>query len=99
MRIITLSRAREIHQSLFTTQFSALKSLAHSLIDLSLRPALRGEPLADVLLLNGPGTCVAIVGAVYVSRVRSYFLHCPCWREQRGNDADYNSSLGCLLRG
>jgi beta-1,4-N-acetylglucosaminyltransferase len=69
---MTLPRAREVHQSLFTTQISALKSLAHALIELSLRPALRGEPLADLLLLNGPGTCVVMVGAVYFSRVRSY---------------------------
>ena len=96
MRIITLSRAREIRQSLFTTPFSALKSLVHSLIELSLWPALRGEPLADLLLLNGPGTSVAVVGAVYASRVRSYSY---AWREQRGIDAVYNSFLGCLLRG
>ena len=74
MRIITLPRAREIHQPLLTAPISTLKSLAHSLIELSLRPALRGEPLADLLLLNGPGTCVAIVGALYLSRVRrSYY--------------------------
>jgi len=68
IRIITLPRAREVHQSLITTQFTALRSLAHALIELSVRPALRGEPLADLLLLNGPGTCVAVVGAIYCSR-------------------------------
>ena len=43
----------------------------HALIEISIKPALRGKPLADLLVLNGPGTCVAVVGAIYLSRVRS----------------------------
>lgn len=88
MRIITLPRARKVHQPLFTTPFSASKSFAHSLIEILAKPALRGEPLADLLLLNGPGTCVPIVGAIYFARVR---LHFPF---QRGIDAEFRQFLG-----
>lgn len=31
-------------------------------------PILRGRPFADVLLLNGPGTCVVLCLAVYLTK-------------------------------
>lgn len=31
----------------------------------------RGKPVFDVLLVNGPGTCVVVVGAFWLARVSS----------------------------
>jgi beta-1,4-N-acetylglucosaminyltransferase len=94
MRIITLPRAREVRQPLFTTPFSTSKSFMHSLIEISIRPALRGKPLADLLVLNGPGTCVAVVGAfISVGYVRALLLF-PCWRQQGRIDTEHRQFLG-----
>jgi beta-1,4-N-acetylglucosaminyltransferase len=32
-------------------------------------PACKGRPFTEVLLVNGPGTCVTLVLAAYLSRV------------------------------
>ncbi|KAG8891229.1 UDP-N-acetylglucosamine transferase subunit, partial [Tulasnella sp. 417] len=54
--IVTLPRARKVHQSLLTTPPTFLYSLLVALWHITLAPALQGRPFSDVLLLNGPGT-------------------------------------------
>ncbi|KAF8323140.1 glycosyltransferase family 1 protein [Clavulina sp. PMI_390] len=68
-RIITLPRARRVHQSFISTPPTFLKSLVVSFNELTFKPALKGRPFAEVVILNGPGTCVAVCLAAYLSRI------------------------------
>ncbi|KAF9012376.1 glycosyltransferase family 1 protein [Cyathus striatus] len=72
-RILTIPRARRVHQSLFTTPGTVLRSLLTCLYYVTLSPILSRKGLqstfADVLLLNGPGTCLVLCIAVYVNRI------------------------------
>jgi len=70
---VTIPRARRVHQSLLTTPPDAVKSLLACVYLISLRPffekgAFR-QPFADLLILNGPGTCVILYTAVLLNRV------------------------------
>ncbi|KAI0342116.1 oligosaccharide biosynthesis protein Alg14 like protein [Trametopsis cervina] len=73
--VITIPRARRVHQSLLTTPVTSLKSLAFCVYHVTLAPLLSGRPVADILLLNGPGTCVMVCIAVYINRFLG--LHSP----------------------
>ncbi|KAH7329809.1 oligosaccharide biosynthesis protein Alg14 like-domain-containing protein [Rhizoctonia solani] len=67
-RIMTMPRARRVHQSLASTPFTALRSLVWTLQFMTLPAILSGRSFADVLLINGPGTCVALVLVAYFNR-------------------------------
>ncbi len=83
-KVIRIPRARKVHQSFLTTPFSLARSIAFCIDHVALRPIFRrvlGSPdvearsdgiLADVILMNGPGTCVPIVAAVYLLRVSAH---------------------------
>ncbi|KAI0070178.1 glycosyltransferase family 1 protein [Panus rudis PR-1116 ss-1] len=64
---IIIPRARHVHQSLLTTPFTAARSLAVCLYHVTLKTIL-GRPFADLLVLNGPGTCCMLCLAVYLNR-------------------------------
>lgn len=66
--IVDLPRARRVHQPLLTTPFSVLECFAACL-----HYTLRDERTRslDLIVMNGPGTCVPLVAAVYVKRVGS----------------------------
>jgi len=66
--VITIPRARSVHQPLLTTPFTALRSLVSCLYYVAILPALSGTPFAEVLVLNGPGTCCMLALAVYFER-------------------------------
>ncbi|RDB25373.1 UDP-N-acetylglucosamine transferase subunit ALG14 [Hypsizygus marmoreus] len=70
--ILTVPRARRVHQSLLTTPPTAAHSLMTCLYYVMIAPQLLpkgGRPIfADVLLLNGPGTCFVLCIAVYVTK-------------------------------
>ncbi|KAI0047772.1 glycosyltransferase family 1 protein [Auriscalpium vulgare] len=72
-RVLTIPRARRVHQNLLTTPFSALYSLLVSAYHVTVAPFLcrsRGPATRfDVLLLNGPGTCFVLCLAVLLNRV------------------------------
>ncbi|KZV70704.1 glycosyltransferase family 1 protein [Peniophora sp. CONT] len=74
--ILTIPRARRVHQSLLTTPFSALKTLVGALNYMTV-PALRHKPqdAPEVLLLNGPGTCFVLCVAALINRMLG--LHSP----------------------
>lgn len=61
-RVVRVPRAREVGQSYFTSIFTTLRAMGFCL-----RLVLADPP--DVVLTNGPGTCVPIVFAAYVARV------------------------------
>lgn len=67
--IVVLPRARKVHQSLLTTPPTFLYSLLVALWHITLAPALQGSAFSDVLLLNGPGTCVVVAACVWIGRV------------------------------
>ncbi|KAI0267141.1 glycosyltransferase family 1 protein [Gloeopeniophorella convolvens] len=68
-RILTIPRARRVHQNLLTTPFTALRSLHAALYHVIAAPRLPGgSPSFDSLLLNGPGTCFVLCVAAYINR-------------------------------
>ena len=70
-QVLTIPRARRVHQSLLTTPFSSAWSLAVCVYHITLAPIVGGKSFADVLILNGPGTCVMLVLATYLNRASS----------------------------
>jgi len=74
--ILTVPRARRVHQTLWTTPFTAARSLAFCLYHFTVLPLLRMQrtAFADVLILNGPGTCFVLCLAVFVNKVSSHIL-------------------------
>jgi len=68
-QVLTIPRARRVHQDLLTIPFTVLRSLLSAVYHVTLAPRLsRGLSHFDVLLLNGPGTCVVLAVAAYVNR-------------------------------
>ncbi|KAF8502372.1 glycosyltransferase family 1 protein [Russula emetica] len=65
---LTIPRARRVHQNILTVPFTTLRSLLAAVYRVTLAPRLSGESAFDVLLLNGPGTCVVLCLAAYVNR-------------------------------
>jgi len=68
--LITIPRARRVHQSLLATPPTALYSLASCIYHVTILPLMqtRISPFAEVLLLNGPGTCLTLCIATYINR-------------------------------
>ncbi|CAL1706901.1 unnamed protein product [Somion occarium] len=73
--LVSIPRARRVHQSLFTTPVTAARSLITCLYHVTIAPLLSGHPFADVLVVNGPGTCCMLCLAVYVNRF--FGFHSP----------------------
>jgi len=70
--ILTIPRARRVHQSLLSALPNATLSLLACIYHVVVAPFLflngRQAVFADVLLLNGPGTCFILCIAVYVNK-------------------------------
>lgn len=70
--IVTLPRARAVHQSWLSTPIStALCFVActrHFVLPQISRTAASSRP-PELVIMNGPGTCVPLVAAIYVNRV------------------------------
>ena len=62
-----LPRAREVHQSYVTSVLTTLHSLLSTL-------ALLWEVRPDLIIANGPGTCVPVIYASFFLRVLSFLL-------------------------
>jgi len=67
-RILTLPRARGVHQSFISTPPTFLKSLLYSFIHICVMPIIERRRFADVLILTGPGTCVPVCLVALISR-------------------------------
>ncbi|WVR00304.1 hypothetical protein IAU59_007447 [Kwoniella sp. CBS 9459] len=69
--LLPLPRARKVAEPLSSTLISASKTLVVAIYHLFLLPLFRhpGKPFADVLLINGPGTCVVLVLVTYIRRI------------------------------
>lgn len=81
-KLLTIPRARRVHQPLLTTPPDAVKSLLACISLISVYPLfMKGafrRPFADLLILNGPGTCVILYAAVLLNRVGSRFRGIVC---------------------
>lgn len=70
--VLTIPRARRVHQTLLSTPPTALYSLLSCIYHVTVLPLLtnkRSTSFAEVLLLNGPGTCFTLCLAVYLNRL------------------------------
>ncbi|KAI0288531.1 oligosaccharide biosynthesis protein Alg14 like-domain-containing protein [Russula brevipes] len=67
-RILTIPRARRVHQNTLTVPITTLRSLLAAVYHVTFAPRLSGGATFDVLLLNGPGTCFVLCAATYVNR-------------------------------
>lgn len=111
--IITLPRARAVHQSFWTTPFSLARSLAACFKLIALDPIVlrrtykqgaahrkqdekSARVFADLILMNGPGTCVPVVLAVYILRV-SALCFSPFLSPTNTNADGHRSSLPLSL--
>lgn len=65
--ILTVPRARKIHQSLYTTPFSSLVCL-YACIQALLPEYEKGTPSPDLVLTNGPATGVTVIIAALIVR-------------------------------
>lgn len=73
--LITIPRARRVHQTLLTTPYTATYSLIACLYHTTIHPLLAGRrTFADALLLNGPGTCFILALSTYAPRVGHVFF-------------------------
>lgn len=70
-----IPRARRVHQSFLTAPFTTLQSFGVCLRLLTLPSLLGSRGNADVILLNGPGSCVPIALAAFLPRLVN--LHSP----------------------
>ncbi|EAL22510.1 hypothetical protein CNBB3880 [Cryptococcus deneoformans B-3501A] len=70
--LLSLPRARRVGQPLLSTMVSVLKTLYIAALRLFLIPLLKNprRPFVDLLIVNGPGTCVVLVLVSYIRRVR-----------------------------
>ena len=69
---LEIPRARRVQQSWASTPFTVAWSVLFSVWHLGIKPLWRTRgrrPCADVLLMNGPATCVSVVGAVWPMRL------------------------------
>lgn len=70
--LVALPRAREVGQGRISTLVSATKTALHAFFHTFLLPLADAplRPWVDVLIVNGPGTAVVLVGVAYIRRVR-----------------------------
>jgi beta-1,4-N-acetylglucosaminyltransferase len=80
--LLRIPRARRVHQSYLTSPFTTLYSFAYCLWHISLAPLLPNprpsgrRVFADLILLNGPGSCVPIAVSAFLPRVSSSLRPC-----------------------
>ncbi|WVQ77990.1 hypothetical protein IAT38_000071 [Cryptococcus sp. DSM 104549] len=69
--LLPLPRARQVAQPPLSTLFSAMKTVFVAVCHLFILPLLRhpSTPFADLLLINGPGTCVVLVLVSWIRRI------------------------------
>jgi beta-1,4-N-acetylglucosaminyltransferase len=79
---IELPRARNVHQKWLSTPATVILAFGACCYHLVLRPLFfdrKKAVLPDLIIMNGPGTCVPIVASIYVLRVSEVEA---CWPKQ-----------------
>ncbi|KAL4073970.1 glycosyltransferase family 1 protein [Scleroderma yunnanense] len=71
--LLRISRARRVHQPLLSATLTAFKSFFACVYVVAISPfsekIILGKPFVDLLIMNGPGTCVPLCAAVMLSRL------------------------------
>lgn len=72
--LLVIPRARHVKQSYVTSPWTTLGCLTSCLWQITIRPLLfsKQRRIADVLLLNGPGSCVPVVLCAFLPKVRPF---------------------------
>jgi hypothetical protein len=73
---VVVPRAREVGQSYASSAFTTARAFVHSFMCV-----LRYQP--QLLLCNGPGTCVPFAIAISMCRSECRFLMAPCYHSRR----------------
>ncbi|KIJ18826.1 glycosyltransferase family 1 protein, partial [Paxillus involutus ATCC 200175] len=72
-RILRIPRARRVHQSLLTVLPTFMHSLLACIHLVTISPLLGrstfGAPFVDLVILNGPGTCVTLCAAIMLNKL------------------------------
>jgi beta-1,4-N-acetylglucosaminyltransferase len=72
-KIVTVPRARRVHQATWTVLLTCMRSVLACIYLVTIAPLLKkdpfGTPFADLLIMNGPGTCVTLCAAVMVNKL------------------------------
>ena len=63
--VYRLPRAREVHQSYYTSIFTTIHSFVQTLI-------LLNKIQPELLLTNGPGTCIPVIYSLFLHRILSF---------------------------
>jgi beta-1,4-N-acetylglucosaminyltransferase len=68
---LPLPRARKVKQPMMTTVFTSFGTLLVAIVTLFMVPLVKHplRPPFEVLLVNGPGTCVVVVAVCWIRRV------------------------------
>ena len=68
---LPLPRARKVKQPMMTTVFTSFGTLLVAVVTLFMVPLVKHplRPPFEVLLVNGPGTCVVVVAVCWIRRV------------------------------
>ncbi|WVO12782.1 hypothetical protein L204_100390 [Cryptococcus depauperatus] len=69
--LLALPRARQVGQSAISSIFSVIKTLAVCIHHIFILPMLQHptKPFADLLVGNGPGTCVVVIAVSWIRRI------------------------------
>lgn len=83
--IVTVPRARRVHQSCLTAPFSTLRCFwACLLVLIGLHPGQQDHlPYPDIILTNGPATAVCVIMAAKLIRLVRRLLLCSTTNEQQ----------------
>ncbi|KIM34284.1 glycosyltransferase family 1 protein [Serendipita vermifera MAFF 305830] len=86
--VFTIPRARKVLQPLKTVPMTAIVSLYACMWLVTFKPLLKRQSFGDLLLLNGPGTCVPLFIAIFINRalVGRFLVQWPALASKK---ADY----------
>jgi len=72
-KIVAVPRARRVHQAIWTVLPTFVHSVLACIYLVTIAPLFKkdpfGAPFADLLIMNGPGTCVTLCAAVMVNKL------------------------------
>ncbi|KAI6149992.1 glycosyltransferase family 1 protein [Pisolithus thermaeus] len=72
-KLMRIPRARYVHQSSLSASFTTFKCFLACVHLITIAPLFHnvtlGKPFVDLLIMNGPGTCVPLCAAIMINRI------------------------------
>lgn len=72
-KLMRIPRARQVHQSSFSASFTTFKCFLACVHLVTIAPLFQNttlrKPFVDLLIMNGPGTCVPLCAAIILNRI------------------------------